>query len=62
MWYELESRMTDLGDACEAASSPEFVLASEYNLGLANGLRLALAIMTGREPKYIARSVNDNDR
>lgn len=58
-----EGRMTDLGDLCEQATSPDNALATPYNLGRANGLRLALAVMTGQRPRYVdpPRYFSDKD-
>lgn len=57
-----ESRMIDLGDVCELATAPGNALSTPYNHGMANGLRLALAVMTGSEPKYIEPPERFSDR
>lgn len=58
----LESRFIDLGDACELAAAPDNAFLTPYNHGMANGLRLALAIITGSEPKYINMREHYSDR
>lgn len=56
------SRMIDLGDVCKLATAPGNALSTPYNHGLANGLRIALAVMTGSETEFVEPPERFSDR